>query len=819
MISNTIDVGIDLGTSNSAVAVAVEGEVEVIRNNENSEITPSVIRFLPNGSVQIGRKAYEHHVLEEDSNSFSGFKRLMGSQGSEYVGAIGRSITPEEMAAELLKSLRIDAEGFLSHPVSAAVITVPAMFELVQSEATQRAAALAAISQAPLLQEPIAAGLAYGYDRDLTEGFYLVYDLGGGTFDAALVRVNEGQLSVVSSEGDNYLGGRDMDRNLATFVGDRLRDAGYNIWEDDDVEGKEFRRRLRLVVEEAKMELSRRQHVDIYFDGSLLDAEEAPIDLTVPVTQAEYEPLINGLIERSAEIVNRLLDQQRLSSSDIAKMLLVGGPTYTPLLRRMVPALTGIAAETRIDPMTIVANGAARFAAGLPVQSTATSHFVTSGLTRLSLSYPTSTSDDIAHVGGRVEDVSANNYSVEIRRSDGGWNSGRVPILGNAFMTTVELLPKRASTFTISCLDGQARPVPVTPDSFTIAHGLMVAEPPLARSIVVAARQADDTVVGRKLLDRGVSLPATARAIFKAAASLSPGEAIDVLNVHVFEGDFGSVELNRHVGFVQIVGTKIDRFLPENTPIEVTVKVDASRRIAVRAYIPLLDETFERVLSKQVMLPVDPEDVRENLERDNARVARLEAVAPSDVARIQQVVDEIEEDLRLAEGGDEERAQRADRRRKELADEIDRLNATFELQLLAQEIEQFLGYTDLVAEECADPIKQRRLFELHSEAGRVVAGGEKQEMERVREEVREHYWAIVWECISWWVGRFIYLSNRVQEEHLTRAVEPLLNRGQAAIHAENLAELRLVCRRLDQALPRRDFGEPYIDPEEVGLRV
>ena len=165
MSTDTIDVGIDLGTSNSTVAVAHDGKVDVVRNAVDDQVTPSVVRYLKNGAVQVGRKSYEHHRLVGDGSTFARFKRGMGRQSDLGVTGSGHPVTPETLSAEVLKSLRSDAERFLGRPVDAAVVTVPAMFELVQCEATQRAAALAGISQTVLLQEPIAAGLAYGYDR------------------------------------------------------------------------------------------------------------------------------------------------------------------------------------------------------------------------------------------------------------------------------------------------------------------------------------------------------------------------------------------------------------------------------------------------------------------------------------------------------------------------------------------------------------------------------------------------------------------------------------------------------------------------------
>lgn len=817
--SQTIDVGIDLGTSNSAVAVAVDGDVQVVLNNDNQLVTPSAVQFQSGGSVRIGQKAYQDRALQDDQNSFTQFKRRMGLQEGEYVPAARRKYTPEELAGELLKSLRGDAEGFLGHQIESAVITVPAMFELVQAEATQRAAELAGIKHAPLLQEPIAAGLAYGYDRDIDDGFYLVYDLGGGTFDATIVRVRDGQFSVQGSDGDNYLGGSDMDQKLATYIGQELMDRGYSLWSDDDVAGHEFRIKLRYIAEDAKKRLTRLQQVNVGFDmfaGPLTDARGMPIEIAISISRDDYEPLITGMVERSAEIVKRLLEHERLAPGDVSRMLLIGGPTYTPLVRRMLPVLTGILVETKIDPMTSVAQGAAWFAAGMPLPVPKQHLSVDVNAARLSLSFPTSTSDTITHVGGRLEGVSANDYSIEIRRNDGGWTSGRIPMQGNAFMTTVHLEPKRSNGFLIACLDAQGRKVPVEPDTFSIAQGIMVSEPPLARSIVVAARN-DHSVVGRRLLNRGVSLPATGRETFRTDTAVNPGEVVDALNIHVFEGEYESFHLNRHVGFMQIRGDQISRYVPMNTPVEVTIKVDASRKATVRAYIPLLDQTFEQVLTGQVLQPGDPAQVRERIEKERNRAESLAKISPRDRERIDRAATEIESDLKLADGGDQTLALRASRRADELSDEINRLMETYQVELLLNEVALFLEYTDYVADQCSgEPNHMQYLAQLHQRARNMSSSSDPAELVALREQIRALYFEIVENCASWWVGRFLFLSDRAQELRLARTLEPLLMRGQAAIHADNFGDLRLVCRRLDEALPWDSSRDQLVSP---GLRV
>ena len=217
MARNTIDFGIDLGTTNSEISVVDNGHVHIIRNGFRDEITPSAVRIDRKGSIIVGKLAFNHRV-DDKENTHTQFKRLMGSQQVLSFPSSGRQMKPEELSAEVLKSLRQDVMREIGEEINASVITVPALFEIPQCDATRRAAELAGITCSPLLQEPIAAALAYGFQAENLDGFLLVYDLGGGTFDASLIRAVDGRLRVIDHAGDNFLGGKDFDEQLLDFV-------------------------------------------------------------------------------------------------------------------------------------------------------------------------------------------------------------------------------------------------------------------------------------------------------------------------------------------------------------------------------------------------------------------------------------------------------------------------------------------------------------------------------------------------------------------------------------------------------------------------
>src|SRR6266567_6171175 len=226
MARNTIDFGIDLGTTNSEIALVEKGRAHIVRNGFRDEITPSAVRIDRKGSIIVGKLAFNQRV-DDKENTHTQFKRLMGSQQVLYFPGSARRLKPEELSAEVLKSLRQDVLRETGEEITAAVITIPALFEIPQCDATRRAAEYAGIACSPLLQEPIAAALAYGFQAESLDGFILVYDLGGGTFDTSLIRSVEGRLRVIDHAGDNFLGGKDFDdKILDYFIAKLQREFG-----------------------------------------------------------------------------------------------------------------------------------------------------------------------------------------------------------------------------------------------------------------------------------------------------------------------------------------------------------------------------------------------------------------------------------------------------------------------------------------------------------------------------------------------------------------------------------------------------------------
>jgi molecular chaperone DnaK len=288
-MTDTVDYGIDLGTTNSCIARWEAGSVRVFQNNDQMNVTPSAVHILKNGRVIVGRRGYSAKLTDPDNISTE-FKRWMGQKDRAHFPAAHRELSAEELSAEVLKSLREDVRRQTGTNVTAAVITVPAAFGALQCEATARAAQLAGLEEAPLLQEPIAAAIGYGARPDISNQRWLVFDLGGGTLDIAVVSTREGRLNVLEHRGDNLLGGKDIDRLIIEHVllpaleeNCELRASGPNSARSGLLP------RLRIKAEEAKIDLSAEKQVIVsLFDLGEDDAGK-PIDMEVPLTRLQLE--------------------------------------------------------------------------------------------------------------------------------------------------------------------------------------------------------------------------------------------------------------------------------------------------------------------------------------------------------------------------------------------------------------------------------------------------------------------------------------------------------------------------------------------------
>ena len=343
-------IGIDLGTTNSCVAVMEGGKPVVIPNAEGMRTTPSVVAFTKNGERLVGEPAKRQAVTNAD-RTISSIKRHMGT---DYKVSIdGKEYTPQEISAMILQKLKADAESYLGEKVTQAVITVPAYCNDAQRQATKDAGKIAGLSVERIINEPTAAALAYGLE-DESEQKVMVYDLGGGTFDVSIIDIGDGVIEVLSTNGDTHLGGDDYDDRITKWLVDEFKAAeGVDLSQD-----KMALQRLKEAAEKAKKELSSATTTDINLPFITATAE-GPKHLDMKLSRAKFEELTSDLTERTAVPVQNSLHDAGLTSSDLGKVLLVGGSTRMPVVQEKVKQLTGKEPSKNLNPDECVALGAA----------------------------------------------------------------------------------------------------------------------------------------------------------------------------------------------------------------------------------------------------------------------------------------------------------------------------------------------------------------------------------------------------------------------------------------------------------------------------
>ena len=343
-------IGIDLGTTNSCVAVLEGGEPKVIVNPEGDRTTPSVVAFKK-GEELVGVTAKRQAVTNPE-NTISSIKRSMGT--SDKVEAEGKKYTPEEISAKILMKLKKDAESYLGEPVTKAVITVPAYFNDAQRQATKNAGKIAGLEVERIINEPTAASLAYGLDKQDKQQTILVYDLGGGTFDVSILELGDGVFEVKSTSGNNHLGGDDFDKCVMDYlVAEFKKETGIDLSKD-----KMAMQRVKDAAEKAKKDLSGMSSTNINLPF-ISQSSDGPVHMDINLTKAKFEDLCRDLFDSTLEPVRKALKDANLKSSDIDEVILVGGSTRIPYIQELVKKELGKEPNKSVNPDEVVAMGAA----------------------------------------------------------------------------------------------------------------------------------------------------------------------------------------------------------------------------------------------------------------------------------------------------------------------------------------------------------------------------------------------------------------------------------------------------------------------------
>ncbi|MFP4539376.1 MAG: Hsp70 family protein [Candidatus Paceibacterota bacterium] len=830
MASSNIKIGIDLGTTNSEVAIDRNNEIEVVKNVFGDEYTPSVFGIDKAKNKVVGKRAYERLYKDTSEAEFKNhkaeIKRLMGTQDKIYFEREDLEMTPEEISAEILKSLKEDIlKKYPDFNTTLAVITVPAAFSVLQSEATKRAGNLAGFEYVVLLQEPIAAAVAHGFNNTSDEN-WLVYDLGGGTFDVALVSSKDGVLSVLGHNGDNFLGGKNFDLSIVdnVIVPKILEKYSLTAFSRNNKKYQSIFAKLKYFAENAKIYLSQYDNTAIEVYGIGVDDNGEEIYLSIDFSRSDFEKLIKPFVDRTIELSQDTLKEAGVKDKSVAKIVLVGGPTQIPYVKERLAKDLKIEVDSSVDPLTVVAKGACVFAIGQKIpkeladknrQKKDKESF------SLSLNYDALTSDTEGMVSGVVEELqdSDDEYYLQIQSDSGFYSGTKVKLKNGKFFETVALEQNKTNLYWVYLFDKSGNAVPIEPDLFTITHTHTVFSggAPLPHSIGVAVAKKDlktnfvSTEEVFPFFEKGTALPAKRTEDgFKTARKLTKGEKDNKLDIKITEGESDIPDRNTYICELSIKGSDLPHDLPEGTEVEITIEVNESREVAVTVYIPLIDLALTEVRTYEDEL-VNVEQIETEFSDQKERTKKIvQNCSAEEKERLDANIQSISTSIQNAHL-DEDEKRKANKQLKDLKIALDKLEKEKEMPQLVGEYRTNLESAKKIINEYADE-KEREIYidqlkEITSEGEKAIEHDDKDLLIRVNEQLQELTARALFSNPATWVYQFEKITEGNSRFLDEKEARYYTDKGRRAIEFGDVDELKRCVRSLMLLLPPEDQAE------------
>lgn len=806
----TIDFGIDLGTTNSAIAVFTDGMAQIIKNAD-ADTTPSCVSF--SGTTEWVGTVAKQRGIDHPESTFVEFKRNIGTSTS-WPLPDGRRVTPEELSSRVLRELRKAAYEYTGTDVTAAVITVPAAFDTAQLAATRRAGEIAGFAFVDALQEPIAAALAYGFDQT-GDGTYIVFDLGGGTFDSALLRCDGGAFSVMNHRGDNDLGGGRWDSYIVEqILLPKLDALGCDVSDGRDRSSRTFRL-LKSSAEIAKIDLSRKDVAQFVFAG-ITDRRGDPLPDGVTIARDEYEALIRNDLQRAVGFCKDLLVESRLPASSVSKVILVGGPTRTPALRTAVQSL-GIELASMVDPMTVVARGAAIYAAGRTRPVAVAGAPASSVVFQLHYEAMVENDRDEVIVGFRLKRSPEGSAveSIRVIAEDGSWDSGDVRLEDGQAVIASRLIAAGETTFRLSATGQNGVRFSTTPERFSITRGVAAAAAPVNHSIKLGSDRIEagggipeaETI---EIVPRGASMPVFKRVKVRTTREISPQSASDPIRLQFLEGESDVPERNLQVGMIEITPDRITRPLPANSGIEIVVRWDQGQDPKASAYIEFLDQDFSEVLTMRNKQLPDVEELQRQVDEMRERIG--DDLPSSDLRA--QALHELDVRLIDAREGDSAAAHSAQAQIGPLLDQLEK-DSEHELLVSARaQVESAIAWARPLMEQYGTAAERQQFEQAVTTARDAGDRSSHRDLDARTRAIHEMGWRLITRQPGFWIEEFASYADRAAESSDPVRAGGLVARGRTALDQQDLPTLEQVTRELWALFP-----ETSGSPRSYGIRA
>ncbi len=809
MARTTIDYGIDLGTTKSCISVINGTTTEVFRNNENMEFTPSAVWIDDKNKLYVGKRAKDR-VEYDVENAFCEFKLQMGTSHVYTFSHNKRTMSPEDLSAEVLKSLKADVMQRAGENITAAVITVPAAFTTPMCEATIRAAKMAGLTVSPLLQEPVAASLAYGFQGSNERVFWLVYDFGGGTFDAALMSLQDGEIMIANHGGDNYLGGKLIDWAIVDqlFVPAIKKNYQMSTFERSNPKWRQAFAKLKIDAEEAKVSLSRDESVDVLRDYLCQDEAGMPVRFEFRLERAQLESIIDPFLERSINICKKVLSEKNMEPKNVQKMILVGGPTLTPYIRKVLSERLGIPMDFRIDPITVVSRGAAIFAG---TQLMTNTDLPSAGKFKVELIYKPVDNETEPLVGGKIishDGKPLTGYTIELVEEKSLWRSGKITLNDKgAFSTILKAEKGRKNEFRIELKDATGVLQVVEPATIPYTVGTSIGNPVLPHSVGVAM---DDNKVFF-FHNKGQKLPARKSQDFLTTTDVKRGASGVFIQIPVIEGESAArADRNRVIGVLMVKGDSVKRDVPGGSDIEITINIDESRHVTTTAYIPLLDEAYRDVVALSTA-KVDIDRVTRELDEERNRLSGLKSrssqvgstEADGALQRIQRerIEDDVQTLLNAARGGDPDAIDKCENRLLDYKIAIDEVDAVFAWPAKVDDAHKAVDEARRLTDQIGNDTEKSTLDTLARDVDSAILARDGGVMEYKLAQIQRQCGQMLFRHPGFWVSWFNEMVEQRSSMSDQGRAEELIGRGVRSINNNDINGLKSVVRDLRSLLP------------------
>ena len=815
-MENTINFGIDLGTTNSAIAKFIKGEVVIFSNPQDygRNTLPSVVGYKKD-KILVGKQAKV--FLEKDPKSVVGvFKRKMGTAESFKIKSINESKTPIELSAQVLKELKTFVNT--GDTLDAVVITIPASFDTIQSNATKEAGIQAGFKQVVLLQEPIAASLAYANmkkEREMKDGQWLVYDLGGGTFDVALIQIKDGEMKVLDHEGDNFLGGADFDQMIVEkFVIPKIcKEYNFTNLEDEMKSATGgFNSKWYVLLdraEEAKITLSSKTSAEIVVDG-FEDEDGNEVDIEITFTRSEFNELIKTNIDGTIEMIKQILTRNSLKPSDLQFNLMVGGSTYIPYVRSRVEEVLQIPVNCEIDPTTAVAVGAAYYAATKPKELEKSSEKKqTSVSIKTSYNKASKEKDELfsARVTGKTDGL-----SYRITRQDGGFDSG-LKKLTERISEDLPLVDGAFNFFSFVVYDSQNNIVETDIEPIGINSGFGISGQPIPEDICLEVDDYDNPGKTRLILifQKNSVLPLRKQFSTPLNKGLIKENEDDFILINVLEGTHLALpEANKGIGFMKITGKQISRTIAKGSDIEITLSMTESRDLTISAYLNMADQEFKQTFNpKERHTPVEflkeqVEELSEKLDLEIEEATEKEDFeTASALSKLKKEMESVSDETEGLTSDDvtDKRYQLEDKKRK-IAQEIDSATKNKRIQQVKAHYFETKDECEKMLDENGNDHERKTFNDIVAQESAFFATNSPLKIQEKSDELHSIISRIRWRTPDFLVGIFKWCRDNQTRMNDQAQAKSLVDAGAFAIESRNWERLAEINSGLLNLLPR-----------------